>query len=77
MLGDALWYRIWVIEALKRAISDAGTDPEFFPLLQRDASLRNDSCSFFIFCIILHILESPRSSRGVRTPCTPPLDLPL
>ena len=48
MLGDVLWYRIWVIEALKTAIIDAGMDPEFFLLLQRDASLRNDSRSFFL-----------------------------
>lgn len=59
-----------MIEALKTAIIDAGIDPEFFLLLQRDASLRNDSRSFFV-CIILHILESRRSSWGVCTPLYP------
>ena len=50
MLGDVFWYRISVIEALKRAVIDAGADSEFFLLLQGDALLRNDfnglSCSF-------------------------------
>ena len=34
---------------------------------------------FCLFCKILLILDSRRSSQGggVRTPCTPPLDMPL
>ena len=72
MLGDVLWYRIWVIEALKTAIIDAGMDPEFFLLLQRDASLRNDSRSFFF----LHNITYFRKPQVISGGAHPPVPLP-
>ena len=70
--------------SLDRVPLFSGADPGFFleggALVSCPTSTPINQIVFFLFCRIPVVLENRRSSqgrRGVRTPCTLPLDPPL